>query len=420
MGKILEMIIPTIQRNKTWRCPLLPELMKMYSVVTQQDEIYIHWCEINGSPETHEFHKGNILPYIPEKVINDLKQDKAKLVFSTWQESVTSTDQYPIDEQFDVDLNIEKFCEENDIPTKNVWWISGDLEITRRQKSKKVRARGFTCYGHDIMRQATKDIDPKDWTLDPITKRKFVKKFICLQRLMKPGRIFWTWLMHQNDLLDHGYITYADNVNGVSFLDKAKRFMSTFEKYQQYMTVKTYSEARKIEMWHGLADCGLKAPMTLDVPDHNENWCAGADTTLSSLPYYNKSFASVITETDCESGGVFISEATFRPFVYQQPAIWIGSKGTVQTLKHWGFETWDWLFTERYDYHDYMFERFKLARTALEQICHLDLKDKKMLQRIDEQNKFNWYHLQNGFKKKQAEWFKGILKEITNEDSDNR
>jgi hypothetical protein len=116
---------------------------------------------------------------------------------------------------------------------------------------------------------------------------------------------------------------------------------------------------------------------------------------------------------------VFISEATFRPFIYQQPAIWVGSKGTVETLRYWGFETWDWLFTERYDYHDFMFDRFKLARTALEQICHLDIQDKKLLERIHEQNLYNWDHLQNGFKKRQKNNFTGILKEIIHEDPSN-
>ena len=342
------MIIPTIVRNDKWNCPLLPELLKLYRVVQQPDDIYIHWCEINGAPEQHDFYKGNILPNLPQQLVDDLKNDKARLVVSTWQESVTATDEYPIDEQHDVDLILEKFCAHNNIPTKNVFWLSGDLAIHLRQKSKKIRARGFTCYGHDILRQVTKSINPDDWKLKPITERRFKKKFICLQRWMKPGRLYWTWLMHQNDLLRHGYISYADRINGYGFLDKAKAFIHKVHKYKQYMAVSTISEQQLTELWHGLADCGLHAPMVLDVLDHNENWCAGADTTLSSLPYYNTSFASVITETDIESRGIFISEATFRPFVYQQPAIWVGSKGTVDTLKWWGFETWDWLFTEIY------------------------------------------------------------------------
>ena len=414
------MTIPTIQRNKTWQCPLLPELLKLYNIVQQQEDIYIHWCEINGAPDRHEFYKHNILPYIPLDVINDLKEDKCRLIVSTWQESVTSTDAYPIDEQHDADLILETFCEQNDIPTKNVFWISGDLEIHTRQKSKKVRAKGFTCYGHDIMRQVVNNIEPTDWTLQSITERKFEKKFICLQRWMKPGRLYWTYLLHQNDLLRHGYISYADRISGWGFLDKAKAFMHKVRQHQQYMSTIELNEVQLTEMWHGLADIGLYAPAILDVKDANKNWCAGADTTLSSLPYYNTSFVSVIAETDIESNGIYISEAAFRPFVYQQPAIWIGSKGTVKTLQNWGFQTWDWLFNEIYDYHDYMFDRLKLARSALEQICYIDSTDKKLLQRIDEQNKFNWNHLQKGFKQHQANAFTDLIKEIIYEDSNNR
>ncbi len=406
------MIFPTIQRNKIWKCPLLPELLKLYNIQTQQENVYIHWCEINDAPDNHKFFKEDILSHIPKDVIEDLKIDKARLVFSTWQESTTSTDKYPINHQYDVDLILEKFCIENKIPTQNVFWVSGDLEIHERQKSKKIKTFGFTCYGHDILRQVTQEISDKHWKLIPINERKFEKKFICLQRWMKPGRIYWTWLMYQNDLIRHGHVSYADRIDGYGFLDKAKSFMQDVRKYQEYMATYTLDEVQLTEMWRGLASIGYDAPMTLDVKDANKNWCAGADTTLSSLPYYNNSFASVITETDVQSQGIFISEATFRPFIYQQPAIWVGSKGTVKRLQDWGFETWDWLFTEKYDYHDYMFDRLKLARTALEQICHIDFKDKKILDRVHEQNQFNWNHLCTTFLQEQKYRFTDILKGI--------
>ena len=52
--------------------------------------------------------------------------------------------------------------------------------------------------------------------------------------------------------------------------------------------------------------------------------------------------------------------------------------------------------------HEYMFDRLKLARTALEQICHLDMEE-KMLQRVHEQNYTTGTHLQNGFKNRQKD-----------------
>ena len=52
-------------------------------------------------------------------------------------------------------------------------------------------------------------------------------------------KIILTWLMHQNDLLRHGYIFYADRINGYGFLDKAKAFIHKVHKYKQYMAVST-------------------------------------------------------------------------------------------------------------------------------------------------------------------------------------
>ena len=46
--------------------------------------------------------------------------------------------------------------------------------------------------------------------------------------------------------------------------------------------------------------------------------------------------------------------------------------------------------------------------------------EEKMLQRVHEQNLYNWDHLQNGFKNRQKDQFTGILKEIIYEDSSNR
>jgi len=165
-------------------------------------------------------------------------------------------------------------------------------------------------------------------------------------------------------------------------------------------------------MWHDLADVGIEVPYILDVADHNSNWCAGADTTLSSLPWYNASFASVITETDIQSNALFISEATFRAFVYQQPCIWVGQQGIVKQLNDWGFKTWDWLFSEDYDNEPLMIDRLFKCRESLLQVINLE-KTPEILERVHEQNLYNWNHLITTFKQDQGNRFKEILTKIT-------
>ena len=408
-------MIPQVDRNEHWQDPLLLELLKVYKLEQHDTGVYIHWCEINNNPDTHPAIAGNILPYIPEHIIRDAQSGRARIVFSTMQESTNPGDVYPIEHCHDFDLTLEDFCNQNNIPHNNVVWVSGDLRVQQRQKSKSIRAFGFTCYGNDISRQVQSEIAPEDWTLKPITQRHFVAQFICLQRYMKPGRVFWTWLLKDKPwLMQHpgGFLSIADRVHGWSFLDKARAFIAIMKQHQTHMTSTPWSDEQIKNMWHDLADVGIEVPYILDVADHNSNWCAGADTTLSSLPWYNASFASVITETDIQSNALFISEATFRAFVYQQPCIWVGQQGIVKQLNDWGFKTWDWLFSEDYDNEPLMIDRLFKCRESLLEVIKLE-KTPEILERVHEQNLYNWNHLITTFKQDQGYRFKEILTKIT-------
>jgi hypothetical protein len=407
MGKLLGMI-PRIEQNEHWKDPLIPELLGYRYNLTQRDNgVYIHWCEVNKDPYSHDATKGNILPFIPTKVINDLRTDDARIVFSTWEESTNPEDDYPIEHCIDVDLVLEKFCDDNNIPCRNVVWVSGDLKVQQRQKSKRIKAYGFTCYGHDILRQVETNTDNPQWNLQPITKRTFERDFICLQRYMKPGRIYWSLLLYRNNFINTQYVSIADRIEGWSFLDKAKAFYKS--SHWDHMS----TTPKNKDMWHDLADLGLKVPLTVDVQDHNSNWCAGWDTTLSSLEFYNKSFASVITETDIQSNGLFISEATFRSFVYQQPCVWVAQAGIVKQLNDWGFKTWDWLASEEYDNEPLMINRLNMCMDSLKKMISVS-RDKKVLERIHEQNIYNWNHLQNKFVDDQRNRFSKLLNDIAN------
>jgi hypothetical protein len=405
-------MIPRIDRNEDWRCPLVLELIDtLYNLPQRDTGVYIHWCEINCDPDSHPAILGDIEPHLPTNVIQDARAGNACIVFSTFQESTNPTGEYPIEHCHDFDLTLEAFCEQAQIPYSNVVWVSGDLRVQQRQKSKKIRAFGFTCYGHDIMRHVHEMHD--QWGLLPITQRSFDADFICLQRYMKPGRIFWTWLLNDSELLDSNFVSVADRIHGWGFLDKARAFIYILDQHVKHISSKniTASEIKKI--WHDLADIGLNTPRILDVPDHDSNWCAGSDTTVSSLPWYNTSFASVITETDIQSGGLFISEATFRSFVYQQPCIWIGQQGIVKQLNKWGFKTWDWLISEDYDNEPYMIDRLHKCKDSLEDLINIP-RTPELLERIHQQNIYNWNHLQGEFKTGQQQRFMKMLNDIVN------
>ena len=402
-------MIPRIHRNEHWQCELLPTFLKLYNLEQNKSAKYIHWCELLNDPDSHPAILGDITRHIPSQVLKDAADGLARIVFATYQESTNPTDAYPIEHCHDFDLTLEKFCEDNEIPYNNVVWISGDMRVQQRQKSKKIRTYPYTCYGHEILFHVHQNKDV--WDIKPITERNMIREFVCLQRFMKPGRIFWTYLLQHNNLLDSNFVSVADRIHGWGFLEKAKTFLYLFKEHQGHISKKIYSEKQITDMWHTLADVGLKVPYVLDVQNANNNWCAGSDTTLSSLPYYNSSFMSVITETDIQSQSLFISEATFRPFVYQQPAVWVGQHGLVQQLRDWGFKTWDWLYSEDYDTEPFMIDRLEKCIESVKQARSIE-KTPELLEKIHKQNLYNWNHLQHQFMKDQGIRFAQILASV--------
>jgi|TARA_B110000908_G_C10249813_1_gene451233 hypothetical protein len=405
-------MIPRIEENDNWNSLLLSELINdRYALEQQEDGVYLHWCEINCDIDSHAVMNGNILSFIPDHVINDVREGKAKIVFSTWQESTNPIDTYPIEHCIDFDIVLEQFCDDACISCNDVIWISGDLKVQERQRSTRITAHGFTCYGHDILRHIESDISRDMWKLKPITERVFEKDFMCLQRFMKPGRIYLSLLLYRANLIHTQYVSIADRINGWGFLEKARAFYIATKDNHQHMSTREVDDDYFIDMWHDLADLGLHVPMIVDVHDHDKNWCAGADTTLSSLDFYNKSFASIITETDMQSNGLFISEATFRSFIYQHPCVWAGQSGIVQQLKDWGFKTWDWLASEEYDECVYMIDRLDMCRDSLLEMISVP-RSEHILKRIHEQNIYNWDHLKHKFVEDQRDRFAALLNKI--------
>jgi hypothetical protein len=69
--------------------------------------------------------------------------------------------------------------------------------------------------------------------------------------------------------------------------------------------------------------------------------------------WYNQSYMSMVVETFVRPASkytpTFITEKTFKPVAFQHPFVVYGNRGTLRTLRSWGFETFDNLWDESYD-----------------------------------------------------------------------
>ena len=69
--------------------------------------------------------------------------------------------------------------------------------------------------------------------------------------------------------------------------------------------------------------------------------------------WYNTTYLSTVVESVVRPGSrytpIFITEKTTKPLAYQHPFVVYGNRGTLRTLRSWGFETFDNLWDESYD-----------------------------------------------------------------------
>ena len=391
-----------IDFNPIYNDKLIQRLIEFYSIFPTFNK-HIHWCEILSDPTkspSKEFYAGNLNVYIDDTIIQQACNNECVIVFSTFQESWSIEEEYSFYETQNIHTMLENWCDIQHIPYKNVVWMTGDVSISKRI-NPKIQTYGFSCYSHELVDQVTnKQID-----IIPYNQRQFEKEFLCFQRYMKPGRMYFTSKLLQKNLIEYGYCSIPNKVGGWTFMDKVKDWSERLTINQKFLAsydINIDNERNTLE------SIAASLPWTLDVLDHDNNNCAEIDTTLSSIPYYNTTFMSVITETQAEGNGCFISEAAYKAFFYKCPAIWIGQPGMVKQLRDWGFETWDWLFGEEYDEEPFMCNRIEMAVDSLKEAISLP-KTPALIEQIHQQCERNNQWLYTEFHQQQSQRLTDIL-----------
>jgi hypothetical protein len=115
-------------------------------------------------------------------------------------------------------------------------------------------------------------------------------------------------------------------------------------------------------------------PKTVDVKDLVNQ----VPNLVNNLEIYENSQLTVVTESHFDqSGGLFITEKTFRPLLVGHPFMILGQKGTLQKLESWGFKT-DFLDTS-YDLIDDNTLRFIKFHEVLIDWHNMPMEEKRLM-----------------------------------------
>jgi hypothetical protein len=88
--------------------------------------------------------------------------------------------------------------------------------------------------------------------------------------------------------------------------------------------------------------------------------------------WYDTTYLSMVVESLVRPGSkytpCFVTEKTTKPLAFQHPFLVYGNRGTLRTLKDWGFETWSHLWDESYDEIQQADERGRVVAALLNSI----------------------------------------------------
>ena len=110
-------------------------------------------------------------------------------------------------------------------------------------------------------------------------------------------------------------------------------------------------------------------PKTVDVEDLVNQ----VPNLTNNLEIYKRSQLTVVTESHFDqTGGLFITEKTFRPLLVGHPFMILGQKGTLKKLRSWGFQTDFDGIDQSYDDVEDDCERFLQFHRSLRNWCMQD------------------------------------------------
>jgi len=174
---------------------------------------------------------------------------------------------------------------------------------------------------------------------------------LSMNRRMREHRIATLCVLNKYNLVKDNGVSfqftidknYPYNVNG---------FFTTMEKYNDYRL--EYEKLREMKYQY------VDYPIAMEAKDgvhHGYGW-------ENKQPYLD-SYLNITTETDFINPTGYASEKVWKPFGFFQPVLLVGSHGTLEFIRSFGFKTFDGFIDESYDKEIDNTKRFELIEKEI-------------------------------------------------------
>jgi len=258
------------------------------------------WCA-----KTH-IDSDNILLNIPSRVIKAVKQKKIRILIISVIEgdNFTSAD-------FDGFAHLHNTATLLGLPKHSVCIVSGNLNASQQYTEWCIKnsKEEWIEFLEGVEWDGKTSQPPKA----PVIIKDYSLPFNSLNRA------------HRNHRTEHLYFLAENKLQGL--VSGGAWFATHSIDTPIYQTV---------EYNHYNTVLTANYPKTVDVLDLVNQ----VPNLINNLEIYERSQLTVVTESHFnQTGGLFITEKTFRPLLVGHPFIILGQKGILKKLRSWGFQT---------------------------------------------------------------------------------
>ncbi len=255
--------------------------------------------------------------------------------------------------------------------TGNNWTIRNDYESWCKKGGEEIKINVINSYqqmhlkGWDLIYPS--NIFEHEGKNSFVTEDDFdvrrQKRFVCLNRRIKPHRYALIGMFHKLGLLKDNLVSFS--------LESGKdlNHYSEYSKPNKGTLIRILGNTLLNSEIRGYYDELLEmSPRTVDYPDIQKVIGPGCE----SKEAYIQTYFSVVTETAFDNDKCWFStEKVYRPMLHLHPFIVYGSPYTLRELRKKGFKTFSPFIDESYDECELHFNRFKKIIKEVERLCSM-------------------------------------------------
>ena len=217
----------------------------------------------------------------------------------------------------------------------------------------------------------------KTFLITPVAKRKITKTFIAPNRIVageRQHRLEILYHIFKNNMINNHISCPATCPSeNISILDAVDPLVSKYPDIKTVFANTTLPLNFKGEINHPMHSC----------------WLSLFDECAESLLY-------LVTETVATGRRHHITEKTFKPIAMGMPFVIVGTKGSLEYLRSYGFRTFEGIWDESYDDSEDE-DRIKHISSLLRSIDELPPAGKQdLFDMAQEVIEHNWNHFYNG------------------------